>query len=64
MRKEPALILGLIQTVLALVVAFGFDLSGEKVGALMAVSAAVLAVVVRQNVYAPASVEILGPPEV
>lgn len=49
-RREPALITGLIQAVLALVVAFGLDLSGEQTASILAVSAAVLAVVVRSQV--------------
>lgn len=48
--REPALILGLVQTVLALVLAFGVDLDSEQVGAILAVSAAVLAVITRQQV--------------
>jgi hypothetical protein len=56
-RREPALIIGAVQSVIALAVAFGFELSNEQTGALLAVTAAVLAVVTRQNVYAPATVE-------
>ena len=49
-NREPALILGVVQAVLALAVSFGLDLSVEQTGALLAVSAAVLAVVTRQKV--------------
>ena len=48
--REPALILGAVQAILALVVAFGLDLSTEQVGAILAASAAVLAVVTRSQV--------------
>lgn len=48
--REPAVIIGLVETVLALGIAFGLDLSGEQVGAIMAVTTAVLAVVIRQVV--------------
>lgn len=48
--REPALLLGLLETVLALVLAFGFDLSGEQVGAIMAAAAAFLALVTRSQV--------------
>jgi hypothetical protein len=48
--REPAAILGLLQAVLALVVAFGFDLSAEQVGVIVAVSAAVLTVLTRTQV--------------
>lgn len=50
MTREPALIAGLIQAVLGLLLAFGVDLSQEQVGAVMAVTAAVLALVVRARV--------------
>lgn len=49
-RREPAAILGAIQTVLALVVAFGINLSGEQVGAILAVVAAVFAAITRDRV--------------
>ena len=49
-RREPAAVAGLVQAVLALLVSFGFGLSPEQVGALAAVSAAVLGLMVRRNV--------------
>ena len=49
-RNEPAVVTGLVQAVLALVVAFGFDLTGEQTAAIVAVTAAVLAFVVRSQV--------------
>ena len=49
-RREPALVSGLVTAVVALAVAFGLDLTEEQVGAIMAVTAAVLALVVRQKV--------------
>lgn len=48
--REPALIIGAIQALLALVVAFGLDLSVEQTGAILAASAAVLAVITRRSV--------------
>lgn len=48
--REPALILGAVQAILALVVAFGLDLSVEQTGAILAASAAILAVVTRSQV--------------
>lgn len=50
LSSEPALFLGLLQAAVALAVSFGLDLSPEQVGALMAFSAALLAVVLRQTV--------------
>lgn len=48
--REPALAMGLVQTLLALLLAFGLDLTGEQVGAVTAASAAVLSFVVRSKV--------------
>ena len=50
MKTEPALIMGLVTAALALVVSFGLDLSVEQVGAIVAVSAAILGVVTRSKV--------------
>ena len=50
LQREPALISGLVAAVIALVTAFGFEMTGEQVGAIMAVTYAVLSVIVRQNV--------------
>ena len=49
-RREPAAIAGVVQAVLALLVAFGLDLSPEQIGAILAVTAAVLGLVVRSQV--------------
>lgn len=53
LKSEPAAVAGAVQAVIALVVAFGLSLSADQIGAIMAVVAAALALVVRQNV-APA----------
>lgn len=49
-RREPALVSGLVTAVLALAVSFGLDLTEEQVGSILAVVAAVMALVVRQQV--------------
>lgn len=49
-NREPALILAVVQTVLALVLAFGVNLSVEQTGAILAVSAAVLGLITRSQV--------------
>jgi len=49
-KSEPALVAGFVQAALALVVAFGLDLSTEQIGAVMAVTAAALALFVRGKV--------------
>jgi len=48
--REPALWLGLIQVVIALILAFGVKLSMVQTAAIMAFFAALFAVIVRQNV--------------
>lgn len=49
-KREPALVSGFIAAVIALVTAFGMDLTNDQVGAIMAVTAALLAVLTRQQV--------------
>lgn len=49
-RNEPALVSGFVQTILALVVAFGLNLSTEQTAAILAVTAAGLALFVRSKV--------------
>jgi uncharacterized membrane protein YphA (DoxX/SURF4 family) len=49
-KSEPAIVSGVIQALLGLLLAFGVDLSTEQVGAVMAVTAALLALVVRSQV--------------
>ncbi len=56
-KREPALILGAIQAAIVLAVAFGVDWTIEQTGAILAFLAALTAVVVRQSVYAPATVD-------
>lgn len=48
--REPAMVLALIQAVLALVVTFGLHLSPEQTGAIVAVSAIVLGLITRSRV--------------
>lgn len=48
--REPAMVLALVQTVLALVVTFGLHLSTEQVGAILAVTAVVLGLITRSKV--------------
>jgi len=56
-KREPALILGALNALIAVAVGFGLDITPEQVGLVNAAVAAVLAVIVRANVYAPATVE-------
>lgn len=57
MRTEPALILGALQSAMALAVSFGLSLTPEQIGAILALSAAVLAIVTRQLVTPNAKLE-------
>lgn len=50
LSAEPVLVLAVVQSVLALAVAFGLGLTGEQVGSILAVSAAVLGLIARQKV--------------
>jgi hypothetical protein len=56
LKREPALILGLVGALFALGAAFGLDLTTEQTGAITAVVVAVLAVVTRQSVTPNATV--------
>lgn len=49
-RREPAVILGLVQAALAVILSFGVDLSADQVGTILAFSAAFLALVTRSQV--------------
>lgn len=49
-KSEPALVSGAVQAVLALLIAFGLPLSDVQTASILAVSAAVLAFVVRSKV--------------
>lgn len=50
LSQEPVLVLAVVQAILALAVSFGLGLTGEQVGAILAVSAAVLGLIARQRV--------------
>jgi hypothetical protein len=57
-KAEPALILGFVGAVIALVTAFGLDMSPERVGAIMALVSAGLALVVRSQVSPVAALKV------
>lgn len=48
--REPALILGLVQAAIVLVMAFGLELDPQQIGAIMAFVNILLAVVTRSQV--------------
>lgn len=49
-RTEPVLVTALVQAVIGLIVAFGVGLTGEQTAAILAVTAAALALVARSKV--------------
>lgn len=49
-KAEPAVVAGIVQAILACAVAFGLPLSDVQQGTLLALSAAILALFVRQRV--------------
>lgn len=50
LKNEPALVSGLIQAILGLLLAFGVSLDDKQVGSIMAVTAVILAIAVRMVV--------------
>ena len=48
--REPAMVLALVQAVLALVVAFGLNLAPDQIGAILAVTAVILGLITRSRV--------------
>lgn len=56
-RKEPALLIGAAEAIIALVVAFGVPLDAAQTAGVMGVVAVIGALLTRQSVYAPATVE-------
>ena len=48
--REPAMVLALVQAVIALVVAFGLSLAPDQVGAMLAVTAVILGLITRSRV--------------
>lgn len=49
-NREPALFIGLVSSVVSLGTSFGLGLTGEQVGAIMALTSAILSFVVRSKV--------------
>lgn len=59
-NREPVAVATAVQLVLAALVALGvFDLTEQQLAAVVAAVAAVLGLLVRRTVYAPASVELV-----
>lgn len=49
-NNEPAMFLAVVQSILALVVSFGLNLTPEQIGSIMAVSSAILGLITRSQV--------------
>lgn len=52
-KREPALVLGAVQALLALALSFGLELSSQQIGAILAATAAILALVTRRQTLTP-----------
>jgi hypothetical protein len=48
--REPAMVLALVQALIALVVAFGLNLAPDQIGALLALTAVILGLITRSRV--------------
>ena len=48
--REPAMVLALVQAVIALVVAFGLNLAPDQIGAILAVTAVIFGIITRSGV--------------
>ena len=57
MKKEPALLIGAIQSLLVLLVSFGLELSTEQQGAILGVSSIIVALMTRSLVWSQDSVD-------
>ena len=49
-NREPAMIMALVQAVIALATSFGLGLTPEQIGSIMAISAAILGLITRSQV--------------
>lgn len=49
-KREPVLVMGAIQAIIGLLVAFGLELTVEQVGAILVFGAAVLSIATRRYV--------------
>ena len=48
--REPAMVLALVQAVIALIVALGLNLAPDQIGAILAVTAVILGLITRSRV--------------
>ena len=60
--REPVAIAAAVRAVLVCIAGFGFELDAEQVAGIVLAVEAVLAVVVRGSVYAPATVDEMTKP--
>jgi hypothetical protein len=63
-KAEPVTFQGLVQSLIALATSFGFGLNGTQVGAILAVTAAILSFLTRQQVSPVATQNVPMPPGV
>lgn len=62
LRAEPAAFINLVGAGLAMLVAFGFELSDEQMAAVLAFVTVLAGLLVRGEVYSPLNVEAVGDP--
>lgn len=60
LHSEPALLAGVVSAAAGLTAAFGLELDAEQTGAIVAFISIILAIVVRQSVYSPATIASSG----
>lgn len=57
LKKEPALIISAMQSILALVLSFAFDLNSKTMGIVLAISSITLGLAIRSQVYSANTVQ-------
>ncbi len=57
LKNEPAVLFSFVEALIALLIAFGLELTGEQTAAVVAVIAVLTGVGVRQTVYGPKTVD-------
>jgi hypothetical protein len=55
-RREPAIVAGVISAIIAVIAAFGLDVSAEATAAILGLAAVIVAIIVRSQVVPAAAV--------
>ncbi len=59
-KSEPVMVLSIVESAVALAASFGFSLTPEQIGSLLAFLSILLGLGARSQVFSPATVEELG----